>query len=36
MRERANKVGGQIRMTSVAGKGTSIELTVHAGEEMGR
>jgi len=33
MRERANKVGGQIRMTSEPGKGTSIELTVHAGEE---
>jgi two-component system, NarL family, sensor histidine kinase DegS len=36
MRERANKVGGQIRMTSAPGKGTCIELTVHAGEELGR
>jgi signal transduction histidine kinase len=33
MRERANKVGGQIRMTSEPGKGTCIELVVHAGEE---
>src|SRR5207237_5766912 len=36
MRERANKVAGQIRMTSEPGKGTCIELTVHAGEELGR
>ncbi len=36
MRERANKIGGQIRMTSEPGKGTSIELTVHAGEEQER
>jgi signal transduction histidine kinase len=36
MRERANKVGGQIRMTSEPGKGTCIVLTVHAGEELGR
>ncbi|MCA1825994.1 MAG: sensor histidine kinase [Myxococcales bacterium] len=34
MRERANKVAGQIRMTSEPGKGTCIELTVHAGEEL--
>jgi signal transduction histidine kinase len=33
MRERANKVRGQIRMTSEPGQGTSIELLVHAGEE---
>src|SRR2546428_817801 len=36
MRERANKVSGQIRMTSEPGKGTCIELTVHAGEEQER
>ena len=36
MRERANKVAGQIRMTSEPGKGTCIELTVHAGEEQER
>ena len=36
MRERANKVGGQIRMASEPGKGTCIELTVHAGEELQR
>ena len=36
MRERANKVAGQIRMTSEPGKGTCIELTVHAGEEQQR
>ncbi len=36
MRERANKVSGQIRMTSEPGKGTCIELTVHAGEELAR
>jgi signal transduction histidine kinase len=36
MRERANKVAGQILMTSEPGKGTSIELTVHAGEEQER
>ena len=33
MRERANKVGGRIRVASAPGKGTRIELTVHAGEE---
>jgi signal transduction histidine kinase len=36
MRERANKVGGEMRMTSEPGKGTCIELTVHAGEEQER
>jgi signal transduction histidine kinase len=36
MRERANKVNGQIRMTSEPGKGTCIVLTVNAGEEPGR
>src|SRR5205085_6082609 len=36
MRERANKVSGQFRMTSEPGKGTCIELTVHAGEEQER
>lgn len=34
MRERANKVGGKIRMASGPGQGTTIELTVHAGEEQ--
>ena len=34
MRERANKVGGRIRMASGPGQGTTIELTVHAGEEQ--
>jgi two-component system, NarL family, sensor histidine kinase DegS len=33
MRERANKVGGRIRITSEPGKGTRIELTVHAPEQ---
>lgn len=33
MRERANKVAGQIRMTSTPGKGTCIELVVQAFEE---
>ena len=33
MRERANKVAGQIRTTSAPGKGTCIELVVQAGEE---
>lgn len=33
MRERANKVGGRLRVASAPGKGTRIELTVHAGEE---
>jgi signal transduction histidine kinase len=36
MRERAHKVGGQMRMTSEPGMGTCIELTVHAGEEQQR
>ncbi len=36
MRERANKVAGQIRMASEPGKGTTIELAVHAGEELQR
>jgi signal transduction histidine kinase len=36
MRERANKVAGQMRMASEPGKGTCIELTVHAGEEHER
>jgi len=36
MRERANKVGGKIRMASGPGQGTTIELTVHAGEEQHR
>jgi signal transduction histidine kinase len=36
MRERAHKVGGQIRMTSEPGHGTCIELTVQAGEELQR
>jgi len=36
MRERANKVGGQIRVASDPGKGTTIALTVHAGEEHQR
>jgi two-component system sensor histidine kinase DegS len=33
MRERANKVAGQIRVTSEPGKGTRIDLAVHAFEE---
>ena len=36
MRERARKVDGQIRMQSEPGKGTRIELSVHAGEELSR
>ena len=36
MRERAHKVSGQVKMTSEPGKGTCIELTVHAGEEQDR
>ncbi len=33
MRERANKVSGRLRIESAPGRGTRIELTVHAGEE---
>lgn len=33
MRERANKVRGRLRIDSAKGRGTRIELTVHAGEE---
>ena len=36
MRERANKVSGQVRMASEPGRGTTIELLVHAGEELCR
>ena len=36
MRERANKVGGRVRLAAAPGKGTRIELTVHAGEEQNR
>jgi two-component system, NarL family, sensor histidine kinase DegS len=36
MQERARKVSGDLRMTSVPGQGTSIELVVHAGEELER
>jgi two-component system sensor histidine kinase DegS len=36
MRERAKKVSGDFRMTSAPGKGTCIELGVHAGEELSR
>ncbi|TMA41543.1 MAG: sensor histidine kinase [Deltaproteobacteria bacterium] len=36
MRERAKKVSGDFRMTSAPGKGTCIELGVHAGEELER
>src|SRR5215470_9232376 len=36
MRERAAKVGGTLQLSSTAGEGTRIELTVHAGEEQGR
>ena len=36
MRERAKKVSGDLRMTSAPGQGTSIELVVHAGEELNR
>jgi signal transduction histidine kinase len=34
MRERANKVGGRIRLVSEPGRGTRVELLVHAGEEI--
>ncbi len=33
MRERARKVSGRVGIESAPGKGTRIELTVHAGEE---
>src|SRR5205085_11088282 len=33
MRERARKVSGRVSIQSAPGKGTRIELTVHAGEE---
>jgi signal transduction histidine kinase len=36
MRERANKVSGRLRIESAPGRGTRIELTVHAGEERPR
>jgi signal transduction histidine kinase len=36
MRERANKVSGRLRIDSAPGRGTRIELTVHAGEEVPR
>jgi len=36
MQERARKVSGDLRMTSVPGQGTCIELVVHAGEELER
>ncbi len=36
MRERAAKVGGTIQLSSAPGRGTRIELTVHAGEEQAR
>jgi signal transduction histidine kinase len=36
MRERAAKVGGTLHLSSGAGRGTLVELTVHAGEEQGR
>ena len=36
MQERAKKVSGDLRMTSAPGQGTSIELVVHAGEELER
>jgi signal transduction histidine kinase len=36
MRERANKVSGRLRIESAPGRGTRIELTVHAGEELPR
>jgi two-component system, NarL family, sensor histidine kinase DegS len=34
MRERANKVGGRIHVAAEPGRGTRIELSVHAGEEI--
>jgi signal transduction histidine kinase len=34
MRERARKVSGDLRMTAAPGRGTCIDLTVHAGEEL--
>ena len=36
MQERARKISGDLRMTSSPGKGTCIELSVHAGEELQR
>jgi len=36
MRERAAKVGGSLELSSAPGRGTRIELTVHAGEEQAR
>ncbi|HKC58495.1 MAG TPA: ATP-binding protein [Myxococcales bacterium] len=36
MRERAAKVGGTIQLSSAPGRGTRIELSVHAGEEQAR
>ena len=36
MRERANKVAGRVTMASAPGRGTRVELTVHAGEEHER
>jgi signal transduction histidine kinase len=36
MRERAAKVGGTLDLSSGPGRGTRVELIVHAGEEQGR
>ena len=36
MRERANKVAGRVSMSSAPGRGTRVELSVHAGEEQDR
>jgi signal transduction histidine kinase len=36
MRERANKVAGRMAMSSAPGRGTRVELSVHAGEEQDR
>jgi len=36
MRERATKVGGTLQLSSAPGRGTRVELTVHAGEEQAR
>ncbi len=36
MRERAAKVRGSLQMTSAPGRGTRVELAVHAGEEQAR
>jgi two-component system, NarL family, sensor histidine kinase DegS len=36
MRERAAKVGGKVQLSSEPGRGTCVELTVHAGEEQAR